>query len=420
MAASILMEKVCPCPPIPYLYQKEEPWYHIGVGISIVRQILCNGGRHALGRRRTMIDLLLQKLEESDAAAAAGLIRDEIGKKGKAWEIHLSLFPVAQRVLNPPFINPHLPKMYRICREFHPYLRGGEIPALVMLEINEYARRPKLEKIPRSRLNSPVSFTDLESAIRQGNREKAAAQVYAFQEQKGKKELARRLLLLGSGYLDQSLGHSVSCTAFILLEMMERTDQDPWPTLATLADYFCKGQFHTTPDLPKATAVPPEEVQYQQLLRAASGPGIVNLHHTITRYAVERVRHLLSDSEYSHMIARWIDFMGAKSAKTISLDHPEEREVKDYAHFYRYFSKREEKTILASLAKMVPSEEGRQQIGSYLIKGICDLYQGNYDPHYLTGLASALWVVNHHWNQPAIAINALAQYANYFFSHMIY
>jgi len=367
-----------------------------------------------------MIDLLLQKLEESDAAAAAQLVRDEIGKKGNAWKIHLSLFPVAQRVLNPPFINPHLPKMYSICREFHPCLREEEIPALVMLEISEYARRPKLEKIPRSRLNSSVSFMDLESAIRQGDREKAAALLYAFQEQKGREELARRLLLLGSGYLDQSLGHSVSCTAFISLEMMERTDQDPWPTLATLADYFCKGQFHTTPDLRKAAALPPEETLNQHLLRAASGPGIVNLHHTITRYAVERFRHLLSEAEYSHMIARWIDFMGAKRAKTISLDPSEGTEVKDYTHFYQYFSKREEQPVLASLARMIPTEEGRRQVGRYLIKGICDLYQGNYDPHYLTGLGSALWVVNHYWNQPPIAINALAQYVNYYFSHMIY
>lgn len=367
-----------------------------------------------------MIDLLLQKLEESDAAAAAQLVRDEIGKKGNAWKIHLSLFPVAQRVLNPPFINPHLPKMHSICRDFHPYLREEEIPALVMLEISEYARRPKLEKIPRGRLNSSASFMDIESAIRQGDREKAAALLYAFHEQRGKEELARSLLLLGSGYLDQSLGHSVSCTAFICLEMMERTDQDPWPTLATLADYFCKGQFHTTPDLRKAAALPPEETQDQQLLRAASGPGIVNLHHTITRYAVERIRHLLSEAEYSHMIARWIDFMGAKRTKMISLDTSEGSELKDYTHFHQYFSKREEKPILASLARLIPSEEGRRQVGRYLIKGICDLYQGNYDPHYLTGLASALWVVNHYWNQPSIAINALAQCVNYFFSHMIY
>ncbi len=366
-----------------------------------------------------MIDLLLQKMEESDNGAVSELIKNEITKKDRAWTIHLSLFPVAQRVLNPPFINPHLPKMYRICREFVPYLREEEIPALVRLEINEYTQRAKLEKIPKApRLSSSVSFEDIETAIREGEREKASALLNAFLEQKGGPELARSLLLLGSGYLDDSLGHSVSCPAFILLEMMERSDQDPWPALATLADYFCKGRFHTTPNL-RGAALPPEETLNHHLLRATSGRGIVNLHHTITRYSVERVRHLLSKREYAHMVACWIEFMGAKRAEPPFPVSTEEA-VGDYHHFYPYFSKREEKPVLASLAGMISSEEGRRQMGRYLIKGLCDLYRGNYDPHYLTGLGSLLWVVDHFWNQPSIALNALRQYVNYFFAHMIY
>ena len=69
-----------------------------------------------------MIDLLLQKMEESDKAGVSELVKSELSKKGQAWTIHSSLFPIVQRVLNPPFINPHLPKMYRICRELVPYL----------------------------------------------------------------------------------------------------------------------------------------------------------------------------------------------------------------------------------------------------------------------------------------------------------
>jgi hypothetical protein len=54
----------------------------------------------------------------------------------------------------------------------------------------------------------------------------------------GGAEFARRVLLLESGYLNNSLGHSVSCTVFILLEMLERKDQDFWQSLSVLADYF--------------------------------------------------------------------------------------------------------------------------------------------------------------------------------------
>lgn len=367
-----------------------------------------------------MIDDLLQKIEESDGSGVSDLLKKGLLEEGRALAIHLSLFPLAQRVLNPPFINPHLPKMYRIYREFMPYLKEEEIPALVRLEIHEYTRRAKLEKMPRApRLPSSVTFEAIEACIRDGEREKVGALLNAFLEEKGGAELARRLLLLGSGYLDKSLGHSVSCTAFILLEMIARSDHNPWPALATLADYFCKGRFHTTSELNGTAALPPEETLNHHLLRATSGQGIVNLHHTITRYSVERVRHLLSEKEHAHMIARWVEFLGSKRAEPVGPGSSEETGG-EYDDFYQSFSKREEKTVLALLAGRISSEEGRRQLGRYLVRGICDLYQGNYDPHYLTGLGSALWVVNHHWNHPPIALNALRQYVNYFFSHMIY
>ena len=49
--------------------------------------------------------------------------------------------------------------------------------------------------------------------------------------------------MLGSGYLGQSLGHSVSCTAFILLEMLERADEDPLPALFALGSLLLQGSF---------------------------------------------------------------------------------------------------------------------------------------------------------------------------------
>src|SRR6185369_13903136 len=174
-----------------------------------------------------------------------------------------------------------------------------------------------------------------------------------------------RLLLLGSGYLDRSLGHSISCTAFILLEMIERRDQDPWPVLGALAEYFCLGQFHTTPDIRTTADISQQAEPERHLLRATSGDGIVNLHHTITRYAVERVRHLLSETEYAHMISCWIAFLGSKEAVPAS-DIVAET-TPDYASFYRRFSKGEEQPVLSLLAGLIPAPEGRLQLGRYLI-----------------------------------------------------
>jgi len=366
-----------------------------------------------------LADDLLQALEASDATQATELFMEKIAKGGDPWEIHLSLFPLVQRVLNPPFINPHLPKMHRIYRELIPYLKKDEIPALIRLEVNEYTRRPKLEKLPKASLfPSTVSFSDVESAIREQDWEKAAVLMATFHAQAGGTDLARRLLLLGSAYLNPSLGHSVSCTAFILLEMLERSDQDPWPALATLADYFCKGGFYVTPALRKTPAFPSNEIFDQHLLRATSGRGIVNLHHTITIYAMERVRHFFTKEEYNHMIGSWIGFMGDKTLELIMLDSLKTDLQGDYNRFYETFSTLDAKSVVAPMGEMIASPQGRGRLGRFLIKGLCDHYRGNYNPHYLTGLGSALWVADQYWKQPPIVINAFYQYVDFLFDSL--
>jgi hypothetical protein len=365
-----------------------------------------------------MRDDLLKALEASDEALASKSLEERIRKGDNPWEIHLSLFPLVQRVLNPPFINPHLPKMYRIYREFKPCLREDEILPLVRLEITEYARRSKLEKFPKPNLlTSPVSFKDIESAIRAQDHEKTALLMATFYSQKGGEELARQFLLLGSGYLDHSLGHSISCTAFILLEMLDRNDQDSWPALMTLADYFCKGKFQTTPGLPKSIQFFSGEEVGHHLERATSGRGIVNLHHTITLYAIERVCRFFSQEEHYHLIGAWIAFMGDKEAEQLRLS-PSEKRLANYAEFFKIFSRLDAKGVVESVGGMIFSDQGRQQLARFLIRGVCDLYQGNYNPHNLTGLGSALWVIDRYWDHASIAVKALFQYLDFFFSEI--
>jgi hypothetical protein len=373
----------------------------------------------ATRREEAMNRDLLDAIEASDVARASDLLARNIKEGIDPWKIHLSLFPVVQCVLNPPFINPHLPKMYRICRELVPYLSQSRIAALVSLEVREYARRPKVEKIRRGKvLTSPVTFKDIEAAIKENDPGKASVLMAAFLEQKGGVEFARRLLLLGSGYLNNSLGHSVSCTAFILLEMFERTGQDSWPALSVLATYFCKGRFHTTP-VPEVHGPPPTKERLDpNLFRATSGGGIVNLHHTITRYAIERSRKLLTMEDYSHMTNAWIQFLGDKKEEKRTLEGSTAGVVEDYNRFYAMFLDLKAEPVAASLQGMINSGEGRHKLGSFVIQGLCDKYQGNYDPHYVTGLGSTLWLLDHYWKNTPIATNALYQYLDFLFNSL--
>ena len=90
----------------------------------------------------------------------------------------------------------------------------------------------------------------------------------------------------------------------------------------------------------------------------------------------------------------------------------------DYVLFYETFSKFEAKSVVKSIGEMIASPQERGKIGRFLIKGLCDHYQGNYNPHYLTGLGSALWVVDQYWKQPPIVINALYQYVDFLFDSL--
>lgn len=361
----------------------------------------------------------MEAVEASDTEEASRLLAGTIRRGVDPWKIHLSLFPVAQRVLNPPFINPHFPKMYRICRELAPYLAESSMAGLVALEVTEYARQPKLKKILRgSPLTAPVAFHDVESGIRENDPEKVAALMAAFLDQKGGAEFTRRLLHLGSGYLNKSLGHSLSCTAFIVLEMMERAGEDPWPALSGLADYFCKGQFYVTQGLRRSTSLSESQDPNRHMLRAVSGRGILNLHHPITRYAIERVRNYLDQEDYDHMVGAWIEFMGDKGEEEVSFADNRPEPTEEYDRFYERFSELDAKPVVVSLGEMISSQEGRHKIGRFLLQGLCDRYQGNYNPHYLTGLGSALWVVNQFLHQRAVAVNALFQYLDFFFSSL--
>jgi hypothetical protein len=113
------------------------------------------------------------------------------------------------------------------------------------------------------------------------------------------------------------------------------------------------------------------------LLQANSGQGIVNLHHTITVYTLERVRHFFSKEEYQLMIGAWIAFMQGKETEQLRLESRETKSLNDYDEFYKTYSKLDAKSLIASVAQMMGSQQSRQQLGHFLTRGLCDLYQGD-------------------------------------------
>lgn len=368
---------------------------------------------------RTDLEGLFEAVKGSDPEGARAAFQRILAQGGDPWEVHLSLYPVVQGVLNPPFINPHLPKVYGIVRELSGYLEPENFAALVGLEIQEYARRPKLEIPPiPGTPKSPQAFGHIQEAIREKDRQTAAALMRGYYFQKSASDLARRLLLLGSGYLDQTLGHSISCTAFILREMLRQDGREPWPVLFALAHYFCQGGFHTFPrEDPSACSVGEDEA-LDYMLKATTGRGIVNLHHTITFYALDRVRYMFSKKEQTELLCGGVRFMRDKAAEPIDSPIRGQPPPKDYSQFYSVFSRGDVESVYSALARMPLTKQGRQVTGRFLIRGVCDLFQGNYDPHFLTGLGAMLWVLQTYPDQEELSQKAMFQYLDYYLSNL--
>ena len=356
---------------------------------------------------------VVEAVEKSDVPRINAL-RGAIDTYGDPWKIHLSLFPAVGRVLNPPFINPHLPKMYNICRDLASHLTKEGKRSLVYLELIEYARRPKLDPAPRKTApRSTTDFADIEKSIAEKDRDTVALLLDAFIEQQGVPKLIRHLLLLGSGYLSQSLGHSVSCTAFILLELRLRRGVNRWPALILLADYFCKGGFCVTPPL---TEDVPEFSPDECLSRSVTGTGFVDLHHTITLFAIERTRSFLTRAEHRHMVHAWARFMGDKRAEPRSFTT--HGKIGDYARFRESFSQLDANLMLDLTGGMNSSRTDRSRLCAFLVTGVCDLYQGTYDPHYLTGLGSLVWLINTYHHNAGLVQDALYQYLGFYFKNV--
>jgi hypothetical protein len=107
--------------------------------------------------------------------------------------------------------------------------------------------------------------------------------------------------------------------------------------------------------------------------------------------------------------------MEDKKSRLVAVDGLKSKVQGDYNRFYETFSTLEAKSVVASIREMIASRQGRLELGRFLIKGLCDLYQGDYNPHYLTGLGSFLWVVDRCWKQAHVVANAFYQYVDFLF-----
>jgi hypothetical protein len=116
------------------------------------------------------------------------------------------------------------------------------------------------------------------------------------------------------------------------------------------------------------------------------------------------------------MLTSWIEYVGDKRVELFPL----ERELdvpEDYGQFYRIFSDLDASETVNSLAGLLDTDLKRRQMGQFIIKGLCQRYKTDYNPHFVTGLGSIMWLIGRYWNQPDIVLTGLHQYISFFYGY---
>lgn len=58
----------------------------------------------------------------------------------------------------------------------------------------------------------------------------------------------------------------------------------------------------------------------------------------------------------------------------------------------------------------------RNRLAQFLIKAVLQCHNGYYNPHYLTGLGAALWVMDRFHGHPEVVLSCLKQYLDFFYT----
>ncbi|MBI5443130.1 MAG: hypothetical protein HY900_18180, partial [Deltaproteobacteria bacterium] len=107
------------------------------------------------------------------------------------------------------------------------------------------------------------------------------------------------------------------------------------------------------------------------MLRAVSGSRTLDLHHTITLYAVHRARRWCDDAEADHLLSKAVAFMGDKQATPMTFSRVG-TPPGDYAAFRELFEAHDATSLVEQVCPMLETEDGRTNLGRFLVKAVCD------------------------------------------------
>lgn len=338
-----------------------------------------------IGHRQEELAEYLKELESDNSFSLASLVED--------------LLPLMLMECSLRYGSFHFVKMSLFLRELSQqnyFSRNSEleISKVVVLGLSE-RHFIKLEAESGTYKEEKVNqktYAKLTEEINKGNTHNAFYYAAGILENEPAK-LKQHLLNLGMERIPDSLGHSVSCFFPVMRDLVNHHQDISAAAVLSyvmyLSRYSYQGKYNS--DQEKREKPSPDKLE-DLGLKAASGSGIVNLHHMITYYTF----FMLEDSSFYGKLPPYSileNYFGSKNIdqKRLSLAETDKIETKiaeSYQQFKDNFSLENHQDNLDFLFYNL--DENYKETVSHLHRLFAEYYSPGWNPHYYTGLYCAL------------------------------
>jgi len=237
------------------------------------------------------------------------------------------------------------------------------------------------------------TYAKLAEEINSGNTHNAFYYALGILENEPEK-LKEYLINLGMERISDSLGHSVSCFFPVMRDLVNHhKDLSATAVLSYimyLSRYSYQGKYNSNQE--NRRKLSQEELE-DLGLKAASGSGIINLHHMITYYSFL----MLEDSSFYEELPPYTileNYFGGKKIEQNRLEladsnnNAETKIAETYQQFKDSFSLTDYEDDLDFLFYNL--DQNYKQTVSRLHRLFAEYYSPGWNPHYYTGLYCAL------------------------------
>ncbi|MFW6252228.1 MAG: hypothetical protein ACOC27_03225 [Halanaerobium sp.] len=266
------------------------------------------------------------------------------------------------------------------------------------------------------------TYDKLAEEINNGNSHNAFYYALGILEHQPEK-LKEYLLNLGMERIPDSLGHSISCFFPVMRDLVNHHKDISATAVLSYVMYLSRYSYQNKYNTDQKKREKPSFEELEDLgLKAASGSGIVNLHHMITYYTF----FMLEESSFYPELPPYSileNYFGSKEIdqKRLNLTETNESETitaADYQQFKNNFSLTNYNEDLDFLFYNL--DENYKETVNYLHRLFAEYYNPSWNPHYYTGLYCALGLYkSNKINDIRIKKMAVIQAIEYFMNNVL-